>query len=288
MRLPTSFPDLDRVRVRMGTALKEWSPGRVEWSDTASIVHEPIEIEIRNLDQLGEGAAGTIVVDDRRVFLYIREPSRTVETFEEAVEKPEDLSKFHVAWCDVLKRMKREGRFERYVASERVDEPFGIALRTPDGSWTCGDAELLVCRRCLGHLNWRGFSTASKGDRSAIVGRFSRREFLATEAPRFASIPSRYDSTAPAMGYAADWAERSKAYRSSARWICEGCKVDCSGKKSLLDAHHRNGVTSDNAPQNLRALCKLCHAAEHPNWYRVALTDKSQIEALRRKQSICL
>lgn len=252
------------------------------------MTYEPIEREVRNLDQLGEGPAETIVIDGRRVFLYIREFPTQAASFEDAISCPEDLRRFHVAWCAVLKRMKDAGRFDRFVASERVDEPFGVALETAGGDWICGDAELLVCRVCLRHLNWRSFTAVRKKERNIIVARFSRREFLETEVPRFAEIPSKRDTSPPAMGYAADWAKRSRAHREAARWRCEGCGVDCSTRRSLLDTHHRNGVASDNAAHNLRALCKLCHADEHPNWYRVGPADQIRIEELRRAQRLRL
>jgi hypothetical protein len=284
VKLTLSFPELDRVRRVMGAPLRQW---RAELSapppPPPSIIYEPIEREIESLDPLEVGPADTIIIDGRRVFLYIREWRRfRGETFEEATNAPEQLPRFHVVWCRTLHEMKAEGRFERYVASERVEEPFGIALRTVDGQWVCGDAELLVCRNCLTQTNWMGYRDATRKQRDRIVAGFSRRRFLETDTTRFQELPRANDDQPPPLGYAADWAERSAAYRASVQWRCEACGVDCSRHRGLLDTHHRNGVVSDNRASNLRALCKLCHAKEHPNWYRVASKDHRTLEELRR------
>lgn len=145
---------------------------------------------------------------------------------------------------------------------------------------------MLVCRFCLGHINWRNYRGAGKKKQTRIVEEFSRRRFLETNDTRFAEIPRGSDKEAPALGYAADWAERSRVYRRTAGWRCEDCAVECSARPGLLDTHHQNGVPSDNRVSNLRALCKLCHAKKHPNWYRVAHEDRSALEALRRAQGL--
>jgi hypothetical protein len=250
----------------------------------SSIVHRPTEVEINDLRAVGEGTGGTLEIDGRRIFLYIREFHAKAASFDDAVENPELLRKFHVAWCDVLIRMKQQNRFERYVGSERVDEPFGIALKLPDDRWACGDAGLLVCRVCLAKINWRGFSAENRSGKTKIVTEFSRRDFLQTATPNFAEKPRKFDTSPPSMGYASDWAERSKAHRSFAGWRCQQCGVDCGTHKNLLDTHHLNGDTGDNQSSNLRALCKICHSAEHPGWYKVSSADRQKIETLRKQQ----
>ena len=85
------------------------------------------------LGLLGFDATDIPRIEGRRVFLYIREFQVSAETLEEACRAPEKLRRFHVAWCQTLREMRSAGRFERYVASERVDEPFGVALRASQG-----------------------------------------------------------------------------------------------------------------------------------------------------------
>jgi hypothetical protein len=180
--------------------------------------------------------------------------------------------------------MQAAGRFERYVASDRFDDPLGIAARLQAGEWASGDAELHVCRFCLSHTNWQGYQAAPSKRRTALVTGFSRRVFLATEATHFAAVPSTIDKSTPTMGYAADWADRSRTYRELRAWRCEDCRVDCSNRRALLDTHHQNGVTGDNRLSNLRALCKTCHASRHPNWYRVSSEQIATLDRLRTEQ----
>lgn len=285
MKLSVSFSGLDALRRRIGAPLLTWN-ARIGRGFDINIAYEPREWDGINLGNLAVGPGDTITIEGRRVFLYIREFHVKADTFEDACEQPEKLRKFHVAWCQTLQEMKAEGRFERYVASERVDEPFGVAMRTRGGQWFCGDTELHVCRFCLSHLNWQGYQEATRKRRTELVEQFSRREFLETEVTRFADIPTRTDRTAPALGYAADWAERSRAYRASVGFRCESCLVDCSRRPGLLDTHHQNGVTSDNRSSNLRALCKTCHARRHPDWYRVSPEDQRALDAMRSEQGI--
>jgi hypothetical protein len=285
VKLAVSFASLDALRRRIGAPVVQWK-ARVNREQDIRIDYEPREWADIGLDEVEVGPGDTITVDGRRVFLYIREFRVKADTFEEASNHPETLRKFHVAWCQALREMKAQGRFERYVASERVDEPFGVAMQTKSDNWICGDVELHVCRFCLTHLNWRSYPNATRKRRTELVESFSRRIFLETEVTRFAELPSKADTSAPAAGYAADWAERSRAYRASVRFRCEGCGVDCSQRQGLLDTHHQNGVTSDNTRSNLVALCKTCHARKHPNWYRVTPEDQLTLEQLRGRQGI--
>ena len=63
-------------------------------------------------------------------------------TFEEAVGRPDELRRFHVAWCIKLEEMRNQGKLEGYVVSNLVSEPFKVALETASGDWLCGSANL--------------------------------------------------------------------------------------------------------------------------------------------------
>lgn len=284
MRLDVSFRGLDAHRQRMGAPLRQWE-AKIGLEPVVDLTYIPHEREIADLSVLQVGDGDTILHDGHRVFLYIRVFNVNADTFEDACNEPDSLRKFHIVWCRTLEQMKAEGRFERYVASDRVDEPFGVALRTRTGTWACGDTELYVCQNCLNHTNWEGFKETTRKRKAEIVRGFSRRRFLETEHTRFAELPPATDRAPPAMGYAADWADRSRAYRESVSYRCEDCSVDCSDNRSLLDTHHQNGVTTDNRISNLRALCKTCHAQRHPNWYQVSTHDRQTLDALRAEQA---
>jgi hypothetical protein len=284
MKLTLSFPELDALRRRMGAPLVIWRE-KINGGRSFQFQHVPQEWEIGDLGELSVGPGDTITIEGRRVFLYIREFNVNAESFEEASNAPEKLRRFHVSWCNTLQKMKSAGRFERYVASDRVDEPFGVVMQLREGGWACGDTELYVCRNCLSHTGWHGYRNAPEARRAEIVKGFSRRLFLETEGTRFADLPTRTDEAAPAIGYAADWSERSRAYRQSVGWRCEDCSVDCGKHPNLLDTHHQNGVVSDNSIKNLQALCKTCHANRHPNWYKVSTDDHRLLDALRASQA---
>ena len=283
MKLEISFARLDALRQRMGASLRPWK-AEIGLDQLKSITYVPHERDIANLGELQVGDGDTILHDGHRVFLYIREFHVKADSFDEACADPDKLRKFHIVWCQTLQEMKAAGRFERYIASDRVDEPFGVAMRTRAGSWVCGDTELYVCRFCLNHTDWGGYRDATRNCRTELVRQFSRRRFLETDHTRFAELPAQNDSSSPAMGYAADWTQRSRDYRASMGFRCEDCGVDCSTHRGLLDSHHQNGVTTDNRRQNLRALCKTCHAQRHPNWYIVTPADSQTLDALRAEQ----
>jgi 5-methylcytosine-specific restriction endonuclease McrA len=65
---------------------------------------------------------------------------------------------------------------------------------------------------------------------------------------------------------------------------CEACGHD--GSRSRLEVHHRDGVPSNNAMENLQVLCILCHKAQHsgPRRYtRSAKLTTAQILEIRAR-----
>jgi hypothetical protein len=284
MTFKAAMGALDRLRREIGAPLREWKPGR-RAPDQIEITHQQIDREVQ-LQDLARGPGDTIMLSGLRVFLYIREFSVNADSFDEAISEPTRLRRFHVAWCDVLSRMRAGGKFEKYVVSNRVHAPFELALKLTDDTYSCGDAELYVCRVCLSHVDWGGFCSAIPAEKTKIVEQFSRSRFLETEHTNFAALPNRTDASAPDLGYVADWSPRSREFRGLRKWRCDDCKVDCTSRTALLDAHHVNGVTGDNRFSNLRALCKECHAKQHPGHYRVSDNDRRLLQELRTQQNL--
>lgn len=285
MKLEFSFEALDHLRQRMGARLRPWRAD-ISLEKLADLPFpSDVEVETSDLGTLQVGEAKTILRDGQRVFLYIREFNVAAGSFDEACADPSNLRKFHVVWCKALLQMKAEGRFARYISSDKVDTPFGVALHLQNGDWACGETELHVCRFCLAETNWEGYQASTAQRRAEIVKRFSRRRFLETNHTRFAEIPEKTDRDAPVAGYAEDWKDRSHQYRAMMQYRCEDCGVDCSSRRHLLDTHHLNGVKNDNRNNNLRALCKVCHGKRHPNWYKISEQDRNSLEALRQEQA---
>lgn len=87
--------------------------------------------------------------------------------------------------------------------------------------------------------------------------------------------------------YPKNWKDISSAFREKCKYKCADCGVDCSAHSRLLDVHHLNGVKNNCRPENLRCLCKDCHAKQDfHSHYKVKLDDKRLLSELRRKQGL--
>lgn len=87
---------------------------------------------------------------------------------------------------------------------------------------------------------------------------------------------TRYNRRSPLMSY---------MMRSLHGWRCTICKANLVNYRKLLHVHHINGDCTDNRIENLRVLCKLCHAAEsgHSHMMKQISGDELRtIEACRR------
>lgn len=92
-------------------------------------------------------------------------------------------------------------------------------------------------------------------------------------------------ATKPKSDYAPGHAGISRDFREGMGYVCDECRVNLAHATYCIDAHHRNGKKDDNSPFNLRCLCKLCHAALHPN-YPLRNEHREIIEGARKKQGI--
>ena len=100
-------------------------------------------------------------------------------------------------------------------------------------------------------------------------------------------LPSSTKST----GYPKNWAARSEAFRRMRGYKCHACGVCCAKQEHhrLLDVHHINGVKSDCKDNNLRCLCKECHAKQPLHGHYAAVVggeDKETLRQLRQEQGL--
>jgi 5-methylcytosine-specific restriction endonuclease McrA len=92
-------------------------------------------------------------------------------------------------------------------------------------------------------------------------------------------------------GYTKDWSNVSTKKKKSKSWICQECKVNCSGERNLVHTHHRNGDRKDNSEGNLVVLCIQCHG-EKPGAGHKRLKTRAQndgrwarVSKLRKEQN---
>lgn len=279
-RIDVDFSEL----VRLGEIMM---PGGADFSlEQVFAPFQPLDVELQDgkeirLDDLDD-TPGLLSVRGRQIVLYIKDHSSG--NFEAALEDGQRGNRFHIAHCQALEKMKRTNRYERYVATNRLDGLFPIE---ESGRWggegRQGEARLRVCKYCLMRLNYK--NSADYQDRQRNFETFSFAEFFSHYSTCFKYMPSTLAETAN-VGYTSDWQELSRKVRQAAAYICDQCGIDLSRHKKLCDVHHINGVKSDNRPQNLRVLCRDCHRKQpmHSGIY-ISAADMAAIRSLRHQQN---
>jgi 5-methylcytosine-specific restriction endonuclease McrA len=239
-----------------------------------------IEVDLDAIQNI----AGLTAYEGRQILLYIPDQGHKIEAVLQGDR--EAGTKFHVAHCQTLRRMKRQNRYERYVATTNVEGIFDVAgVSYYSNVEMMGTARLLVCQHCLNMLNYK----QSKVAKSAWTVRndFDIEEFFETYSSCFPYLPSRTRVRAGDSSYAENWDGISLGIRISVDWRCEKCSVNLRDHKNLLHVHHIDGVKSNNSRLNLRALCKACHRDEpnHQTMY-MPRSEMALINRLRREQGL--
>jgi hypothetical protein len=278
--LRVNFRELIQLGLRM-------SPNGSGFSlDRDARAFEPIDIELEQgkeieIDDLDTGSA-LLSFHGRQVLLYIRDHSRQ---FDEAVHDPAiNGRRFHLAHCRTLERMKNVNRYERYVATARLDGFFTIA---DGGRWSgaprTADVQLSVCRNCLDRLNYRN-ARSSPARRSEVAASFSIAHFFTHYSTCFKFMPVALERAA-SVGYAIDWPEISRQALAEVGYCCGDCGIDLEAHPHLCDVHHRSGIKSDNSEGNLQVLCRDCHRKQpmHAGIF-ISHDDFRTIQRLRSEQ----
>lgn len=284
MRIMPNFADLDTLLGKMGLRPVAVSlPGTVSPPPRRPPILATLALTDVEFDQ-----DGLFRIEGEPVFLYIHQARNPFATVEEAVVSPEKLRRFHLSECTTIQEMRAKNRFERFVATNKAEGPFRCFLTDEGGRSHEVWADLIVCQHCLRRLDWEGFERLAAEAKRMVAKEFTRIAFLEKYSPSFASLPSRRAETTVRPVYPGDWQEISRRVRAARNFRCEapGCGVDCSSKPGLTDAHHLSGDVTDCRPENLRVLCKLCHAKEHPGWYRVRYREHRDLEELLQMQGI--
>jgi hypothetical protein len=268
MTLPDfiEFEPFNRLRRLMNASLPEGcSSGYV----INHLTHDDLDKALEGIEGVTVGDIsdvdvlpdGTLAYKGRRVLLYIRDKASYRDH-----DPRQLLPSFHVSNCRTLKRMREEGRYERYVVTQRTDGRFKMNFHYGYGKVKSEVYELRVCRDCLGFLSYKGYSPADY-KRHQTHSAFSLSEyFILYPKSLVHALPPHIDDTAPLNDYTTGFREASIRYRSEHGWTCENakCGVDLSGAahRRYLHTHHVNAQKNDDRSENHKALCIRCHAEQ--------------------------
>jgi hypothetical protein len=196
-------------------------------------------------------ADGTLLFNGRRVVVHLRDIV--------SIGGRQHMPRFHLANCSTLIDMRNNGRFARYVVSDRDTGLFHIRK----DSGPLSEELLPVCQNCLAKLLWDGFTPEMPREkRHSIVLRFSIPRFF-QRYPRslHPTLPEHTAETAPINDYPENWDEIAFQLKQQLRFQCQNCRIGLGATKSrFLHVHHVNGLKNDCCPENLRCLCVRCHA----------------------------
>lgn len=199
--------------------------------------------------------------------------------------------KYHFFDCHTLETMRAGGRFNRYVASSRVEDGFLVQPYDPLTKKRGEEmnAPLLPCQNCLKSLDYDSFSALSRPEKKRIVESFSAGDMLESLKPIFRCLPLYTSGNMPEADYVAGWARISQKTRVAEKWTCNCCKVVLNDRRGrgLLHVHHKDGIRGNNRPSNLRVLCAQCHQSQPFHGHmKLGGADINYLGDRRREQGI--
>lgn len=291
MKLNVDFSGIDNARKSIGA-----EKAHIENISSTATTINPIEIRLIKegeivlsgnelLEQLTY-PAGLLAIGNTQITLHIYDPFEDHETLEAI---PANSPKFHICDCRTLESMKDQGRFNRYVTSNRTDgyfkvRPYNKLTRSRHDAL---EAVLLPCKNCLRQLDYQGYKYARREQRDNIVMNFSVEDFFEDFKSIFRCLPLYTQEAFPEGSYSSSWAKTSRDARHKARWTCSCCKVNCEEAKGLLHTHHKDGNRGNDRPSNHEILCATCHK-NRPFHGRMHIKpdEKLRLEHLRIDQGL--
>jgi len=283
VKLEVQFNQLDTVRTAIGGELKTHSfqtKGLAAFKSIETELLSGIEITLNDVD----GSRGVFTHQGRQIVIYIKDHT----TRSDVVRSPSTGNKVHFRDCRTIEKMKRDKRYERYVATNRRDGIFLVDFDVYSGG-ADQETRLNPCQNCLNELNYYNFKNLNHSQKSDIVQNFDYDEFLENYSVFFENRPNNSDKTAFKSNYIEGWSYLSNRVRDRNNWLCMDCEIDCSAPntRKFLHVHHVNGVKSDNSPQNLEVVCLLCHANKpHHSHMKISQDARNIINNLRHLVSL--
>jgi len=129
MKLNADFPELKALIKRMRAKPSDWRPGVGSLDPLEKLrleLEEGKEIPLSAVEVIH---GGLLAYQSEQVVLYIYDTRLSRFILE---NEPENSRRFHVADCRALDRMRQEGRFERYVVTNRKTGIFSVTSTDPD------------------------------------------------------------------------------------------------------------------------------------------------------------
>lgn len=276
MKLEVSFDGLQQRMHQMGATRREWVPNEVLreiWG-----YREELEKGVSSsLTDIDVSNGGLLSKNGQQVVVYIKDHTFNTDVLRDS----KDGRRVHLCDCKTLQKMKREGRYERYVSTIRTGE-FLIDVADPKPRET--ESHLHVCINCIKKLNIEHEGR----ELHRVTSEFDFLDFFERFSTFFA-IPARYtDFAAPSSGYSNDWYRRSYEIRERCGWNCSDCRVFLGDRqhRKYLHVHHHDGVKRNEAARNLVALCVLCHSRQPSHQHmKVPEEVRELIQGLRREQN---
>lgn len=244
MKLPdfTRHAGFNELRRKMGADLIELVREDLQWKQLCiQLENEGIDVSVKDVQiQLD----GTFEYKGQKVVVYIRDQ----HVFH--LNRGSGY-KFHLAQCSTLTQMQREGRYGRYVVTNRKDGKFIVNLIRKDSHEPPERIEraLSVCKNCLSML-----------DLHVRPEEFSLKKFFQTKTSRITALPRHNEVSAPINTYRDNWRAVAREVKEHAHWQCEECRTSFAEYRELLHVHHVDGDKTNNRYENLRPLCTACHA----------------------------
>jgi hypothetical protein len=290
MRLTVDFSGLEKALESIGGQKAEIGPLR-----DRRVIKSPIELKLIEQGSIVISGAelveqltfpsGLLAIGNTQITLHIEKYKLEEEWLRQVPARWG--AKYHFTDCKTIERMKAEGKFERYVTSNKKDGLFAVKPYDKASSQYLKAIEsaILPCQNCLELLNYNGFAGLPRAARLEAVEKFSVATFFKENKSIFRCLPLYAQDPLSGGNYTNDWDKISREVRVAANWCCSCCGVQCDGHTDLLHVHHKDGNRPNNRRSNLEVVCLACHKTRpfHGHMYYSSI-QKTKLENLRVSQ----